>query len=55
METLRERSTAPTRFELVPRDPESLMLTATQRGYNNIHPGRNKKLSYKDYLRLNLF
>ena len=34
METLRERSTAPTRFELVSRDPESLMLTTTLRGFN---------------------
>ena len=32
METLREASTAPPRFELGSRDPESLMLTATLRG-----------------------
>jgi hypothetical protein len=28
--------TAPTRFELVSRDPESLVLTAALRGYNQI-------------------
>jgi hypothetical protein len=35
VKTPQEGSTAPTRFELVTRDPESLMLTTTPRGYTS--------------------
>ncbi len=38
---------APARFELAPRDPESLMLAATPRGQTNLQFRRNMNSFYK--------